>query len=266
MSAIAASLYLASTLAFGITAVVVGVRLVRSTRGRDSAPEWFLGMGIMGTAGFGYCVMMVGIIGRTASAEGSVTRSVFGACLVLGWIFHNLGVMSFLRFIVVVFRPGEVFARALVVGMGIVMWSGWGGYIALDGPMAGEPNGGYWVSFSVIGSYPLWMAYEASRYHLLMRRRMSIGLADPVVVNRFLLWALASLCMAASIWMVNLPAFLGVENGSAEAILMRDVSMLVTAAFGTTTVGLYWLTFFAPQWYLNWLRARTLRCEDQCLP
>ena len=36
-----------------------------------------------------------------------------------------------------------------------------------------------------------WGGFEALRYFFLLRRRQALGLADPVVTNRFLLWAIA---------------------------------------------------------------------------
>jgi len=249
MSAVAGSLYLVSTVAFGLTAIVVGIRLVGAGRAAGRAAEWFLGMGILLTAGLGYGVMMIGLIGRNAWPDAGGVGVIFTAMTALGWVFHNLGVMSFLRFTVMVFRAGERWARWLVIGLGIVLWSGWGGYVALGGLVAVSANAAYWVAFAVIGSYPLWMAAEAWRYYRLMRRRLVLGLADPVVTNRFLLWTLASLSMAASIWIASVPALAGAVPGSSEAVRLRDVTMLLTAGFGTTTVCIYWLTFFPPVWY-----------------
>jgi hypothetical protein len=36
------------------------------------------------------------------------------------------------------------------------------------------------------------MAVESLRYHALLRRRMALGLADPVVTNRFFVWGVGS--------------------------------------------------------------------------
>ena len=67
-------------------------------------------------------------------------------------------------------------------------------------------------------------------------------------MNRFLLWGLASLASAAAIWSINIPRLL-----SSEAVQMSDPStkaaLLATAVFGNLTIGLYWLTFFPPNWY-----------------
>ncbi|MCP5056291.1 MAG: hypothetical protein GY937_06135 [bacterium] len=82
-----------------------------------------------------------------------------------------------------------------------------------------------------------------------MRKRVALGLAEPLVANRFLLWAIASLCTVASVWTVNAPVFLGYEPGSAGEISARSISMLVTSAFGIATICAYWLTFFPPAWY-----------------
>jgi hypothetical protein len=110
----------------------------------------------------------------------------------------------------------------------------------------------YWVGFAVIGSYPMWAAFEAFRYHALMRKRRAIGLADPVVVNRFLLWGVASLFSVAAIWTISLPAILGLPLEEQQRI--APVSMSVTAVWGIGAISAYWLTFFPPAWY----RARLL--------
>jgi hypothetical protein len=99
----------------------------------------------------------------------------------------------------------------------------------------------------VIGSYPMWAAFEAFRYHALMSKRRALGLADPVVVNRFLLWGVASLFSVAAIWTISLPAILGLPL--VEQQRLAPVSMSVTAVWGIGAISSYWLTFFPPAWY-----------------
>ncbi len=35
-----------------------------------------------------------------------------------------------------------------------------------------------------------WACYESLRYYRSMHRRQTLGLADPIVANRFLLWSI----------------------------------------------------------------------------
>jgi hypothetical protein len=245
---IAGSLYLLATAAFSVMALVVGVRLVLLSHRTGHAPEFALGTGVMLTATLGYGVMMFGIIAGQGAADSGRSTQVFTSITFIGWLFHNVGVVQILRFVVMVFRPGVAWARIAVVLMTGVLWGGWGVYV-LQGGLGGQPGGSYWVAFSVIGTYPLWMAVESHLYYRRMSLRLELGLANPLVCNRFLLWTLASLSTAASIWTVNLPTFLGLETGSALARNYSAVSMLVTAAFGIVTVSCYWLTFFPPRWY-----------------
>ena len=46
---------------------------------------------------------------------------------------------------------------------------------------------------AVLGLYYVWTAFEGFRYYGMMKKRMALGLADAVVTNRFLLWALCGL-------------------------------------------------------------------------
>jgi hypothetical protein len=244
---LAGSLYMLSTVLFGVIALVIGMRLVRlSSRTGQPAERW-LGLGVMLTAGFGYMVMMFSLIFREAAGD-AVGRVLTGS-LAFGWICHNLGVLCMLRFIVVVFRPREAWARWLALAMSTVLWVGWAGYLLQGGLRATSPTGMYWVAFTAIGGYPLWSGTEALLYYRRMRRQLALGIADPLVANRFLLWSLASYSAAASIWCVNLPSLMGERMSTGSAGQVTVVSMLVTALFGITTVCIYWLTFFPPAWY-----------------
>lgn len=247
MAALAGSLYLLSTAAFSLLAIVVGRRLVRLSQQTGRAPERSLGLGIALTAGFGYGLLMFALVVR--QTMGAETPSVFAWVTAAGWIFHNTGVMFVLDFVRRVFRPEESWARTLWYTMGFVLWAGWFADALSGGLTAPQPGGFYWVAFSVIGTYPIWTGMESLRYWQLMRKRVALGLAEPLVANRFLLWAIASICTVASIWVVNAPVFLGYEPGSTGEILARSISMLVTSAFGIATICAYWLTFFPPGWY-----------------
>lgn len=248
MVTFAGSLYLVSTAAFSVFAIVIGVRLIALSRRTNRIPERSLGLGFIGTAGLGYGILMFAMIGRRA-AGGSDAPEFYTWLIALGWIFHNLGVGFLLDFVQRVFRPEEGWARLLKSSFNIVLWGGWLADAFTGGLTAGSPSHYYWIAFAVIGTYPLWIAVEAFRYWGLMRKRVSLGLADPLVANRFLLWTIASIFTVASIWLVEVPTFLGYEHMSPAAEHITRVTMLCTSAFGIATICTYWLTFFPPVWY-----------------
>jgi hypothetical protein len=243
---IAGSLYLISTIAFGLVAGIIGVRLIALSRRTGQTPERWLGGGLLCTAALGYTPMIIALTAKQAHPEAA---GLYDAITIGGWVVHNLGVLCMLTFIVKVFRADAVWARVLACAMAAVLWVGWVLYLQQGGLIAGRPTSGYWIAFATIGTYPFWSAFEAFRYHGLMRKRLALGMADALVVDRFRLWGMASLCAVASIWIVNIPTFMGLGAGSAGIDRVSSVCLVVTACFGIGTVSAYWLTFFPPTWY-----------------
>ncbi len=248
MSILAGLIYLVSTAAFSILAVVVGIRLLLLSRRTQRVPERSLGIALVLTAGLGYGLLIIAMVGRRA--EGWDDAPEFYIWISgLGWIFHNLGVSFMLDFVRRVFRPGETWALLLQFGLSAVLWGGWLVDALQGGLVAATPSAYYWIYFSVIGTYPLWTAVEAINYWGMMRKRVKLGLADPLIANRFLLWSIASICTMASIWTLEIPTFLGYERLSPDAAHITTFTMIGTSVFGIVTICTYWLTFFPPDWY-----------------
>ena len=248
MAVLAGSIYLVSTAVFAILGIMVGVRLLRLSRRTHQVPERSLGLALALTAGLGYGLLMVGTIWRRTAGwdqAPDVTLWIIG----LGWVFHNLGVSFMLDFVRRVFRPGEAWAGVLQIGLNLALWGSWLLDAFHGGIGAAEPGTYYWICFSVIGTYPLWTAVESFHYWGMMRKRVKLGLADPLVANRFLLWSIASFSSLASIWTVEIPSFLGYTRMSPEAINLSSFTMVGTSIFGIATICTYWLTFFPPAWY-----------------
>jgi hypothetical protein len=251
MTALAGSLYLVSTAAFCVCCLVIGVRLALLARRTGGRPELYLGLGLFLTGGLGYgLVVGAGIAGARVGLAVPAVR-VAG---LLGLGLHHLGVAALMAFVITVFRPTETWARALAAGMLLVLAVSWTGLLLTDGPPGAEAGQRwYWLGFSITATYPFWIASEALHYYALMRRRRAIGLADPVVTNRFLLYSIASLLAAAAIWTAAIPGLLGIPR--AEQATLAPVVLPMTAALGIAAVASYWLAFFPPRWYLRSLRA-----------
>jgi hypothetical protein len=99
-----------------------------------------------------------------------------------------------------------------------------------------------------------WMAVESLRYHALLRRRLALGLADPVVTNRFLVWGAGA---AATSVLVLLLMGLYLQGITLLANSL-SASVLVTVS-GLVMSVVPWLTFAPPAAYLRFVSRRAAR-------
>jgi hypothetical protein len=160
------------------------------------------------------------------------------------------------------FRPHRHWAGVAVgVGFGALAF----GFLfeAVDDgfALALFPGLGHWLGWAGRTLPMLWVSIESFRYYLLLRRRLRIGLADPVLVNRFLLWAI----WAAAVFF-NLSAdpvarlayamSAGTWGGEVVAEIAAPVILVtisVTMFLGAVSAATLFLTFFATQSYRRWI-------------
>jgi hypothetical protein len=241
------SYHLLATLIFLLASLAVAVRLLLLARRTGQKQELFLGLGIFGTAVLGYGLLIAAAILRGTDRFFAVTpldRTLQGC----GQLLHDAGVTMIVIFVVSTFRPRELWAKALAALLIGALWVGTLGWELSNGfHFVGRGNGFWWLEYATIWSYPLWMMIESYRYYALMRRRQALGLAEPIVTNRFLLWGSASLGTALATWTSSIGFFLPQEPGVIAA--WAPVIQIGTATFGVATVALYYLTFFPPRWY-----------------
>src|SRR5690606_851239 len=217
--------------------------LARRTRRR---PELLLGLGILGTAALGYGLLIAASLLRGAGTTAS--DGLPRALLAAGTILHDAGVTMIVLFVLTVFRPVERWARALAAGALLALWGGHVGWELSNAYRSAQPGDAFWWLRSfVVWSYPLWTMVESYRYYGLLRRRLALGLADPLVTNRFFLWGSASLGTVLAVWSASLGYLFSGRPAAAAA--WSPVIQVATATFGVATVTLYGFTFFAPAWY-----------------
>jgi hypothetical protein len=96
----------------------------------------------------------------------------------------------------------------------------------------------------------LWTLTEGFHHYRMARARMRLGLCEPLVCNRYLLWGLTGV-----LWL------------TLEAVVVvNDVTYELTGAWtaslgrlvGTVELGgiaLVWLVFFPPRFYQRWIDA-----------
>jgi len=89
--------------------------------------------------------------------------------------------------------------------------------------------------------------WAGARYWRMLRRRLSLGLADPVVVNRILLWSAAA--WAITLQYLYSTGVVIVTGGSS----ISGFGIALVSSLGLIAAGTMLLAFFPPRSYLLWL-------------
>jgi hypothetical protein len=237
-----------SVLLFVVMGTVVGIRMLALARRTGGRPELLMGLGLVLICALGYPGSLFSGFGRGSIGEVIVPLWTVSTSLT------QVGIASIWLFTLAVFRPGVSWARGLTAaGIAVMVASSLGTLAVLltapdDAPCTESARG--WLLVGMLGyagSF-LWTAVEGILQRRMALRRLALGLADPVVANRFLLWGLFGL-MATGI---NTMSALGVLLGAdpAESLLV----LLPMGVLGAAATALMYLAFFPPPWYVGWLR------------
>src|SRR5690606_21650582 len=177
----------AATLGLLGLSLVIGVRLVRLGI-HSGGPERWLGLYFV-CLGAIASSLSAALYSSWASPALQPGEAVLRALQAGYFGSATLGAASLLGFTRRTFRPDDRAARVAValgcaaralaaVRVGV---AGACRPCVLNGPA-------YWLHFALRLAGWCWVALESFAYWRAMRRRQALGLADPVVENRFLLW------------------------------------------------------------------------------
>ena len=95
-----------------------------------------------------------------------------------------------------------------------------------------------------------WSASESLGYHSRLRRQLALGIANPVVVNRFLLWGVSS---AASVIGTGVNAWFA---WSGPLSVLHPAALLASAVCGGAGSIVMLLTFVPPARYVRFIESR----------
>jgi hypothetical protein len=154
-----------------------------------------------------------------------------------------------------VFRENEGWAKWLVWASPVPMVIGVGGSILFRNDWLGFSASSPWFWAEWTGYvYPFaWASVEAFLLYSKARRRVSLGLCEPLVCNRFLLWGLFGvLQVSASAVLFPLYAHYETENRFAA------IWDAMYGGFLTGSLLMVWLVFFAPAFYKRWIGGSAL--------
>jgi hypothetical protein len=238
---------------FGLVATGVGVRLLGLWWQTRQLPELAIGLGMVMLSFVAVPLTALGRAPDTAATPLGRYAFVVG----IGATVIGLGLNSV--FVWRVYRPKQGWAAALVVAT-------FGGLMVCGVGMAHAELTGRALSDILIGSRPwsiglmvllgltyLWGGVESMLYHSALRRRLAIGLVDPVLVNRFLLWSVANMTT------VVLACGLVIAGRRGVMIARDPAGLSAIAVAGVVMSVTWWLTFFAPESYRRWVRDRAAR-------
>ena len=249
-----------------LLSVVIGVRLLRLSRSSMAGPEiWlaiyfllgaFLGMGLSNLVYMSWADAAMALPPNVASVLNALY--IFGVTAGMGCLY----VFTWLTF-----RRNEAWARALVGIVAVVMVAGYAG-IAISGDfeLSLVPGVAYWVTWAARTSVFLWLLIETFRYWKLLRRRLRLGLADPLVANRFLLWGIWSSVMLLTGMIDPLARIWYVLNVGAGSQWVPELGapatvMLVTVSSGLLILAVItlYLAFFPTPRFRRWVESRAPR-------
>ena len=245
---------LAQAVYLGAAFVLAAHLLGRARRRRDLAPL-LLGVNLLFAMGFGYLLCSAGM-GVALLTEQASPRLVAGL-LGTGYAATIVGLFAALIFQWRVFWPGERWPLALVAGFLGAMGVGWIGYAASGALATGRYEGGWvWLLYAGMLATNLWVGIEPLIYHAKLRKRVPLGLAEPLVADRFLLWGLGSLARAAMILLGPLSELVLDRLGADARLSYSSVTLVVASLLGLATSVAYWLTFNPTAAYARWVERR----------
>ncbi len=248
-------------LAFFFASLTVGIRLVLLWTRTRELPELLIGIGVLGIGPVGFGCQRIGqVILQNARAENpeAAIPTATVALVVIGSVTAVIGVVCKLVFNGKVYHAdSKVVTTGVMLGIAAVL--GLLGYRLAIGDLVSDGAPSMWVhvqSFAQIGVL-LWGSVEALLYWRRMQRRSLIGLADPAVTNRFLLWGIgAGAAGVGSAIGVGAAMVLGQGNSEIPWVVMSSSLHGLVAAIALS------LAFVPPAGYLRWVRRNAVTAES----
>jgi len=242
---------------------VIGLRLLKLGRRRIAVPESWLALYFLVGAFFGMGLSSVAYM--SWGNPDLALPDLLGRLLHAGYLFGVTAGMGCLYvFTWLTFRPAERWARVLVSVAATVMITGFVAIGLSDGyRIALRPGVAHWVTWAARTSVYLWLLFESFRYWRLSRRRLRLGLAEPLVTNRFLLWSIYATAMLSMGMIDPLARFWYIiRTGESERWIPElggpIVIWLITlsSALGILVMISVYLTFFPTAGYRRWVEGR----------
>jgi hypothetical protein len=159
----------------------------------------------------------------------------------------RVAALSLLIFTYSVFRSGENWAKGGVSLLAGVLALSWWMFPQTQ-TYAESAHDQFWYdAFTVARSACIgWGAIESFAYYSKLRRRAAIGLSDPILTHRFLMWGIGLGAMTLLMASTLLASWVGVNPTVSGWVLLESSA----GSIGAITL---WLTFFPTPAYRRWV-------------
>jgi hypothetical protein len=231
-------------LAFLVSSATIGVRLLLLHRRTSQVPELALAVGFLVGGVVGYAPETVFLSFDFFSPEVEATG------LLVTQVAIRIAALSILLFTYSVFRSGVLWAKCWVTLLfGLLLLSWW--MFPQTQTYAENARDQLWYDvFTVARSTCIgWGATESFIYYSKLRRRAALGLSDPVLTHRFLMWGVGLGAMTLLMASTLLASWVGVDPTVSGWVLLESTA-------GMTGAVTLWLTFFPTQAYRRWVLGR----------
>ncbi|MBW2286405.1 MAG: hypothetical protein JRG80_01430 [Deltaproteobacteria bacterium] len=228
-----------------LTVLIVGSRLVMLARRTKQLPELLLGGGLL----------LGGVLGgpleaSAISLRAEIEHAIAGKLLLAGKIAGIAALICHATFIRRVFRPHERWAWwlvAFIIACPVATLFGYGAHGAFA--TSEIPWNWFWIDLSARITSSTWLVVEGAIYYGMMKRRLRLGLAEPLVTNRFLLWTMAG-GLSIVMFLTSVPPML-LDPVADASLLTLDLFVFSIAGVGISA--LYFLTFLPPESFRRWI-------------
>ena len=224
----------------GVVYLIAGIRLLRLSQRTGEAPERLLGTCFIAIAASAFSYVLPNL---------PRFESLWTPLNFAGRVFVIPYSVIFALFTWRVFRPEARWGGWLVWGSAILLVVGVGGS-AMGGDWEGFSisSGWFWLEWVGYTLPFVWAGSETFAQYSRARRRKQLGLCDPLVCNRYLLWALFG-TLQVCLSLVLLPQYATYEATN-QFTAAWDA---LYGAIEIVSIVLIWLVFFSPAFYRRWI-------------
>lgn len=243
-------------------AATIGARLLWRARRGGRGPElWLSGYFLLGA--FFSSLVSITVYSSLGGGGLELDDATASRLLALFTFTSSVACLCVYAFTWRTFRADAAWPPALV-GLAALTFAGsWLHQLTTGGFVVQVvPGPAYWIERTAYCVGFAWLTLESLRYFGRLRKRVRIGLADPLLTHRFWLWgiwagatlalSLSDLCARiAYVWTTGETEVLLVD----EALSIIYVTVAITALVGSLAAACLWLTFFPTRRYVGWVTA-----------
>ncbi|MCL4683681.1 hypothetical protein KJ059_02905 [Myxococcota bacterium] len=225
--------------AFSLASAVVGIRLLRLAARTRQAPEFAMGLAFVVSGAIGFPLLTAAGFLLAAGAP-ELARFATGLglfSLFAGYVGLSIGCWR-------IYRPTARWPRLpIAAGTLLLLLAAIAVTFVTDDRRPGGPRdvaiwSGIGMGILAFG----WNAVESFSLHRQLRRRLAVGLAEPEIVNRILMWGIGSSAACAM-------TFYSVAARLLVGQIPGDGHRLVSSGFGLIAAVAIGLAFFPPAAY-----------------